>query len=48
MYPSTDGRVKKVKLLISDLTLDNQGRLTSKPVDPDRPVQKTVLLLEAE
>lgn len=48
VYPSTDGRVRKVKLLISDSTLDNKGKRTSKPVYLDRPVQKTVLLLEAE
>ncbi|XP_045063901.1 uncharacterized protein LOC121541769 isoform X1 [Coregonus clupeaformis] len=48
VYPSTDGRVRKVKLLISDSTLDNQGKRTTKPVYLDRPVYKTVLLLEAE
>lgn len=48
VYPSADGRVRKVKLLISDSTLDNQGKRTTKPVYLDRPVQKTVLLLEAE
>jgi len=48
VYPSTDGRVRKVKLLISDSTLDSQGKRTTKPVYLDRPVRKTVLLLEAE
>ncbi|KAL6466322.1 hypothetical protein MHYP_G00264550 [Metynnis hypsauchen] len=48
VYPSTDERVRKVKLLISDSTLDSQGKWTSKPVYLDRPVQKTVLQLEAE
>lgn len=48
VYPSPDGKVRKVKLLISDSTLDSQGRRVSKPVYLDRPVQKTVLLLEAE
>ncbi|XP_056272262.1 uncharacterized protein LOC130195038 [Pseudoliparis swirei] len=48
VYPSTDGRVRKVKLLISDSTLNNQGKRTTKPVYLDRPVHKTVLLLEAE
>ncbi|XP_067305911.1 uncharacterized protein [Pseudorasbora parva] len=48
VYPSSDGKVRKVKLLISDSTLDSQGRRISKPVYLDRPVQKTVVLLEAE
>lgn len=48
VYPSTDVKVRKVKLLIRDSTLDSQGKRISKPVYLDRPVQKTVLLLEAE
>lgn len=48
VYPSTDGIVRKVKLLISDSTLDSQGRRITKPVYLDRPVQKTVVLIEAE
>ena len=48
VYPSADGRVRKVKLLVSDSTLDNKGKRTTKSVYLDRPVQKTVLLLEAE
>lgn len=48
VYPSTDGRVRKVKLLLSDSNLDNHGKQTSKKVYLDRPVHKTVLLLEAE
>ncbi|KAA0708008.1 hypothetical protein E1301_Tti024137 [Triplophysa tibetana] len=48
VYPSTDGMVRKVKLLISDSTLDSQGRRITKPVYLDRPVQRTVVLLEAE
>lgn len=48
VYPSPDGRVRKVKLLLSDSSLDNQGKRTTKPTYLDRPVQKTVLLLEAE
>nr|XP_055051225.1 uncharacterized protein LOC129437096 [Misgurnus anguillicaudatus] len=48
VYPSTDGIVRKVKLLISDSTLDSQGRRITKSVYLDRPVQKTVVLLEAE
>ena len=48
VYPSADGRVRRVKLLVSDSSLDKQGKRTTKPVYLDRPVQKTVLLLEAE
>lgn len=48
VYPSPDGRVRKVKLLMSDSTLDHSGRRSSKPVYLDRPVQKIVLLLEAQ
>lgn len=43
VYPSADGKVRKVKLLVSDSTLDKQGKRTTKPVYLDRPVQKTVL-----
>ncbi|KAL4008860.1 hypothetical protein ACER0C_002712 [Sarotherodon galilaeus] len=39
VYPSSDGRVRKVKLLVSDSTLDKQGKRTSKPVYLERPVQ---------
>ena len=48
VYPSADERVRKVKLLVSDSTLDKQGKRTTKPVYLDRPVQKVVVLLEAE
>ncbi|XP_040928808.1 uncharacterized protein LOC114866078 isoform X1 [Betta splendens] len=48
VYPSKDGKVRKVKLLISDSSLDSKGRRISKPVYLDRPVHKIVLLLEAE
>ncbi|XP_020556659.2 uncharacterized protein LOC110014220 [Oryzias latipes] len=48
VYPSADGRVRKVKLLLSNSTLDDTGKRSAKPVYLDRPVQKTVLLLEAQ
>lgn len=48
VYPSADGRVRKVQLLISDSTLDKNGKRTVNPVYLDRPVHRTVLLLEAE
>lgn len=48
VYPSADGRVRRVELLVTDSTLGKQGKCTTIPVYLDRPVQKTVLLLEAE
>lgn len=48
VYPSSDGRVRKVKLQLSDSSVDNQGKRTTKLTYLDRPVQKTVLLIEAE
>ena len=46
--PSADGRIRKVKLLLSDPTLDKDGKRTGNPVYLDRPVHKTVLFLEGE
>ena len=44
VYQGKDGRVRILKLLISDSTLDGKGRSrTTKPVLPDRPIQKTLL-----
>lgn len=48
VYPSEDGYVRKVQLLISDSTLDDHGKRLSKQVHLDRPIHKTVTLLEAE
>ncbi|CAI5654355.1 unnamed protein product [Oreochromis niloticus] len=48
VYPGKDGKVRKVKLLLSDPTLDRAGKHTSKPVHLERPIQKTVILMEAE
>lgn len=48
VYPSQDGCVRKVQLLISDSTLDDNGKKLSKPVHLIRPIQKTVTLLEAD
>nr|XP_021329350.1 uncharacterized protein LOC110439121 [Danio rerio] len=48
VYPSQDGCIRKVQLLISDSTLDNHGRKLSKPVHLVRPIHKTVTLLEAD
>lgn len=48
VYPSEDGCVRKVQLLISDSSLDDQGKRQSKQVHLDRPIHKIVILLEAE
>lgn len=40
VFPGADGRVRKVKLLVSDPTLDSTH--TSKPVYLERPIHKTV------
>ncbi|XP_054868580.1 uncharacterized protein LOC129349422 [Amphiprion ocellaris] len=45
--PGADDRVRKVKLLISDTTRDNKGARSTKTV-LERPIHKTILLLEAE
>ncbi|XP_071476202.1 uncharacterized protein [Diadema antillarum] len=47
VYPSADGRVRKVKLLMSDGLLDHKGRRTSPATELDRPVNKLVRLLSA-
>lgn len=48
VYPSQDGCVRKVQLLVGDLTLDSNGKRLSKPVHLIRPIHKTVTLLEAD
>lgn len=48
VYPSANGKVRKVKLLVSHSTLDKQGKRITKSVYLDRPVQKIVVLIEAE
>ncbi|KAL4008001.1 hypothetical protein ACER0C_001853 [Sarotherodon galilaeus] len=45
--PGADGRVRKVKLLIGDSTRDNKVKHTTKTI-LERPIHKTILLLEAE
>ena len=44
-YPSDDGLVRKVKLIVADSSLDRRGSRTRPPVFLDRPVQKLVLLM---
>ncbi|XP_051816280.1 uncharacterized protein LOC127537608 [Acanthochromis polyacanthus] len=48
VYPSKDGCVRKLQLLISDSALDDQGKRLTKPTYLVRPIHKTVTLLEAE
>ena len=44
VYPSEDGLVRKVKLLMAEGDLDDCGRHQSLPSYLDRPVHKLVLL----
>ncbi|KAL6484158.1 hypothetical protein MHYP_G00062030 [Metynnis hypsauchen] len=48
VYPSEDGVIRKLELLMSDAALDDQGKRVNKPVYLERPIHKTVTLLEAE
>ncbi|KAI7805752.1 hypothetical protein IRJ41_018562 [Triplophysa rosa] len=48
VYPAEDGCVRKVQLLISNSALDDQGKRLIKPVYLERPIHKTVTLLEAD
>ncbi len=48
VFQGADGRVRKLKLLLSDTTLDSKGTRTTKPVYLERSIHKTILLLEAE
>ncbi|XP_072169077.1 uncharacterized protein [Diadema setosum] len=47
-YPSKNGCVRKVKILMADRSLDNEGKRQRQPTELDRPVSKLVLLLPAE
>jgi len=42
-YPSDDGLVRKVKVLVADPSLDKDGRRSKASVLLDRPVHKLVL-----
>ncbi|KAK6169143.1 hypothetical protein SNE40_020252 [Patella caerulea] len=48
VYPDKDNRVRKVKLLIGDKYLNNNGKRVNQTSYLERPVQKLVLLIEAE
>ncbi|KAL6481772.1 hypothetical protein MHYP_G00098520 [Metynnis hypsauchen] len=46
VHPSADGLVRKLKLLVSDTTLD-KGKVLTRALNLERPVHKVVTLLEA-
>ncbi|KAL7877241.1 hypothetical protein SRHO_G00038840 [Serrasalmus rhombeus] len=48
VYPAEDGCIRKLQLLISDSTLDKEGKRIGKPVYLERPIHNTVTLIEAE
>ncbi|XP_072172537.1 uncharacterized protein [Diadema setosum] len=48
VYPSKDGFVRKVRILMADKLLDSEGKRQRPPSEYDRPVNKLVLLLPSE
>ena len=48
VYPSDDGYVRKVRLLMADGNLDDSGKHQRPPSYLDRPIHKLVLLLTAD
>ena len=48
VYPGEDGCVRKLQLLIGNAALDDKGKRLTKPVYLERPIHKTVTLLEAD
>ena len=44
-YPSDDGLVRKVKILLADSSIDDSGRRSKSPVMLERHIQKLVLLV---
>lgn len=44
VYPGSDGKVRKLRLLVSDTTFDKKGKPTTNTVFLERPVQKVTLL----
>ena len=47
-YPSEDGRVRKVRILKADGSLDMQGKCQKPSTFLDRPIHKLVLLVPVE
>ncbi|XP_023816942.1 uncharacterized protein LOC111948389 [Oryzias latipes] len=48
VYSGSDGRVRKLRLQVSDTTLDRGGKSTIGTVFLERPVHKVVTLIEAD
>ncbi|KAL6465838.1 hypothetical protein MHYP_G00259710, partial [Metynnis hypsauchen] len=48
VYPGSDDRVRKVRLMVSDTTFDGKGKVTMKTLLLERPVHKLVTLLETD
>lgn len=45
-FPSSDGLIRKVKLIIGDSTLNDKGQRTAKSTILERPIHKLTLLLK--
>lgn len=48
VYPGTDNKVRKVRLLVSERTYDKHSKLVTKTVSLERPIHKVIVLLEAD
>ncbi|KAM9825109.1 uncharacterized protein ACBT44_005920 isoform 1-T1 [Syngnathus typhle] len=48
VYPGTDNKVRKVRLLVSERTHDKHSKLVTKTVSLERPIHKVIVLLEAD
>nr|XP_039271502.1 uncharacterized protein LOC120345955 isoform X3 [Styela clava] len=47
LYPSEDGLIRKVRVLVADCNLDSRGKRTKAVTYLDRPIHKLVLLVRA-
>ncbi len=47
VYPGSDGRVRKLRLMVSDTTFDKKVKPITKTAFLERPIHKVVVLLEA-
>ncbi|XP_038142217.1 uncharacterized protein LOC119784309 [Cyprinodon tularosa] len=48
VYPGTDDKVRKVRLLVSEKTYDKHGKHVTKTLSLERPIHKVIVLLEAD
>ena len=48
VYPSSDGLVRKVRLVMANSSLDSRGKRQKQPITMERPVHRLVLLLSPE